>query len=606
MKVAASKGDRILGVFMLVAALVYLSHFVPRGWIPHDEGMLGQGADYILRGGIPHIDYEEPYTGGLSWLYAALFRISGVDLLHVRWLLFVGASWATWLMYAIFRRYLRPTGAALATWVALAWSFPNYFAGLPSWWLLICALACVWAVIRYVETRKWRALIAAGLAVGVAIAIKQTGVYLLVALVLSLLHDGDSNTVSSWLASVERLVRWGAGVSASVIAVLILAPRVFHAEGLYLLVPAVACAMTLFRPVERDAKPSHARSPLAQVLVATAVAALPLACLLTPYAARHRLWDFVHGSFFLPRERLAFASAPMPDVRAIITGVPLLALVFAVPRSGSVSRAAILPPMLWATAILLPIVALWNVLSYQIIWQSSRAFAALVPVAICWRLASGRIRHPEQRAVLFVSAAMLAWASLNQFPFAAPVYFSYVAPLAVVAAVAAASAESRLERRTLLPWAAMLLLFAVVSSNRAYIESLGAFHAPRRFDSALDLPRAHLKLGRSEAQEYRRLVLSIDFRLRAGGGPLIAGPDCPEVYFLAGQINPSGTLFEFFSQNPIDRGADEDIAAWSRGEVIVLNHAPHFSVPLSERLTAKLRREFPSGEDIGRFELRWR
>ena len=179
MTVGASKAHRVAGALMVVAALAYLVPFVPRGWVPHDEGMIGQSAERVLQGGIPHIDYEEPYTGGLSWLYAGVFKVSGVDLLNVRWLLFAGAALASWLMYVIFRRYLAPAAAGLATWVAVGWSFPNYFAGLPSWWLLVCALACMWALIRHVETRQWQDVAVGGLAAGVAIAIKQTGIYLL-------------------------------------------------------------------------------------------------------------------------------------------------------------------------------------------------------------------------------------------------------------------------------------------------------------------------------------------------------------------------------------------------------------------------------------------
>ena len=604
MKVAASKGHRIVGVIMIVAALAYLVPFVPRGWIPHDEGMLGQSAYRVLQGDIPHIDYEEAYTGGLSWLYAAVFKISGVDLLNVRWLLLAAASWAACLIYAIIRRYLRPTGAALATWVALTWSFPNYFAGLPSWWLLICALACVWAVIRHVETRRFRYIVAAGLAVGLAMAIKQTGVYLLVALVLSLLYDGGrSSRASSWFVRMEHLVRWGAAATAIVFAAVILVPRIFRAEGLYLFLPAVACAVVLFLPVERDSESSYARSPLTLVCLATAVAVLPLACLLIPYVIQHRLWDFAYGAALLPGKRLAFASAPMPAAWAIITGIPLLALVFPAPRSGFGSRSTFLKSLLWAAAILLPIVALWNVASYQVIWQSSRAFAALLPIAICWRLASGQIRQPEQRPILFVSAAMLAWTSLNQFPFAASIYFCYVAPLVVIAGIAAASAESSLRRHAMLSWAVMLLLFAVLSANRGYIESLGQFHDPRRFDVALKLPRAHLKVGGGDAGLYWRLLISIERHLR--GGQLIAGPDCPEVYFLLGLVNPSGTLFDFFSEDAAGRHED-DMAVWVKGAVIVLNHEPHFSPAPSSRLITRLRREFPNGQGVGRFEVRWR
>ena len=117
------------------------------------------------------------YTGGLSWFYAGVFQVSGVELVHIRWVLFAGALVATWFLYALLRRYLKPIGAGLGTWVGLAWSFPNYFAGLPSWWLLIFALGSTWSLVRYGETRKVRYVALAGLSAGTAIAIKQTGIY---------------------------------------------------------------------------------------------------------------------------------------------------------------------------------------------------------------------------------------------------------------------------------------------------------------------------------------------------------------------------------------------------------------------------------------------
>src|SRR4030095_824785 len=108
--------SRMLGALVVVAALAYLIPFVARGWVPHDEGMLAQSADRVLHGALPHVDYEEQYTGGLTYLYAALFRLAGVDLVHVRWVLFVAATGAMWLTYAVTRRKLPPLRAAVGAW----------------------------------------------------------------------------------------------------------------------------------------------------------------------------------------------------------------------------------------------------------------------------------------------------------------------------------------------------------------------------------------------------------------------------------------------------------------------------------------------------------
>lgn len=532
MKVPASKGHAFFAVLMLVAALAYLVPFVPRGWIPHDEGMLGQSAERVLQGGVPHVDYEESYTGGLTYFYAAVFKISGVDLLHLRWTLFAGAAVAVWLTYLILRRYLQPVGAALGTWVALAWSFPNYFAPIPSWWLLVCALGCLWAFLRYLETEQWHYVALAGLLAGLAVAVKQTGLYLLVALVMSVLYEGgrSGRNSSAVLTGVERGLRWGAAAVPLAAATVILAPRIFNAEGLYLFCPVAACAIMLLLP-SQDRASAESQPQLAPALIVGASMALPLMVLLIPYLVEHRLWDLVYGAVILPRKRLDFAGTPMPSAAVMLTGLPMLALVLPVRRQFVLSSQYLFQFLLWAAAISLPILGLWYITPYQLIWQSTRALAALLPLAICYCLARRRIEDPTQRRFLFASASTLAWISLNQFPFAAPIYFCYVTPLALIAGVALCGTSSRLRSRTILPWTAMMLLFTMLSSHRAYIETLGVLHAPRRFDARLNLPRAHLKVSPDDVETYRRVVFSIARHGR--GGQLLAGPDCPEVYFLS-------------------------------------------------------------------------
>src|SRR5262249_49792949 len=130
----------------------------------------------------------------------------------------------------------------------------------------------------------------------------------------------------------------------------------------------------------------------------------------------------------------------------------------------------------------------------------------------------------------------------------------------------------------------------------------GVAHEVRRFDGPLALPRAHLMVGEGEARAYQAVMASIANHYR--GGTLIAGPDCPEVYFLAGLVNPSGALFDFFGN--AGQLMDEDVSRWLKGDVIIVNHAPHFTPKPSEALLGALRREFTHGEDVGRFEIRWR
>ena len=70
-------------------------------------------------------------------------------------------------------------------------------------------------------------------------------------------------------------------------------------------------------------------------------------------------------------------SMPMPGAFMIVTGIPLLALVFAAPDGRRILKSRFGKSAYWVAAGVLPIVALWNVVTYQIIWHSTRAFASL-------------------------------------------------------------------------------------------------------------------------------------------------------------------------------------------------------------------------------------
>lgn len=591
---------------MIAVSLAYLLLFVPRGWVPHDEGMIGQSAERVLRGGIPHVDYEEPYTGGLTWLYAAVFRFGGIDVLTLRWVLFAGASLAQLVTYSILRRYLAPVAAALISWLALVWSFPNFFAGLPSWWILICALCCLWAFVRYVETGTiWYAALA-GLATGVAIIVKQTGVYLLVALVMSLLYEGSGgNELATPMSRTARVVRGGIAVSVFLFALAILRSRLALSEMLYLLLPVAACSRLLVSSGDRIPA-TQGRTGLSAVIVAVTFAALPFACFAAPYAIHRQLPSLINGLLILPQKRLMFASMDMPSAQFILLGIPLVALLTPFPdfTHPSPLRGHLLVLASCIVALTLSIASVYNIWSYQIMWQSSRAFAALLPLVACWRLISGHIHDISQQRILFALCSMLAWASLVQFPFSAPIYFCYIAPLAIVAGAAAADLCPPQRRLALGAWGLQLLIFAVVTMNRGYVYNLGQGHVPQALNVDMDLSRAHLRVSADDALTYRRLVALI--ARHAGDGHLIAGPDCPEVYFLTGRFNPSGTLFDFFSDKAPAVEGLADTERWAGTNVIVLNHQPAFSPERSTGLMSEIRKVFPAGESVGKFEVRWR
>ena len=53
-------------------------------------------------------------------------------------------------------------------------------------------------------------------------------------------------------------------------------------------------------------------------------------------------------------------------------------------------------------------------------------------------------------------------------------------------------------------------------------------------------------------------------------------------------------------------GGPQEFDAWSKADVIVVNHVPIFSPALPNDLMEDLRHVFPHDENIGAFEVRWR
>jgi hypothetical protein len=165
----------------LAVTIAYLSALGSQGWIAHDEGLLAHSAERVLTGEIPHIDFQDPYTGGLSYWHAKVFSVLGTSLSSLRTMLITVATMAVIAWFLIAARFLPPVSASVVTLVCLVWSFPNYFAALPSWYNLMFASWTMWAILKYSDELKPRFLVVAAFAIGLSILCKITGIYVLAA-----------------------------------------------------------------------------------------------------------------------------------------------------------------------------------------------------------------------------------------------------------------------------------------------------------------------------------------------------------------------------------------------------------------------------------------
>ena len=194
--------------------------------------------------------------------------------------------------------------------------------------------------------------------------------------------------------------------------------------------------------------------------------------------------------------------------------------------------------------------------------------------------------------------------TLTQFPFMAPVYFCYVVPLVLLAAIATLRHFG--QAGGLLPAVvlAALVVFGVRQIATQSLLSLGKTYERDPQVAILDERRASIRLLPGFASDYRR-VQTLVSRHR-NGDAIFAGPDAPELYYLTDSRNPTPSIMDFLDTTGSTRGS-------RLIELLIRRDHPSSSsttTPISRRrlesnVVAKIRSMYGHGERVNYFEVRW-
>ena len=592
---------------VLAASAVYVGLRLDRGWVPHDEGMIGVNAERVLRGELPHRDFDESYTGGLTALHAAAFRVLGTRLTSPRLVLFVAFLAFTAAAYAIAARTLAPAGAALAALLAVAWSFPNYFASMPSWYVLAFAVLTVLALLRERDTGRRGWLFAAGLCAGASLLVLVVGLYAVAAALLYLAFAECEAARRRPLGPgrIGFFLFQAASVAAFLAVLLLLVRRSLTPMGLLQLVaPSAAVAAALlvraWRVRGRASLGERAGALARLALPFLAGVAVPVAALAAVYASGGGLADLYRGVFVLPMRQISTATAPFPPLSSAAAAIPYALLLYVSARRGAALGRAGVAALGVALAAVLVLSSSEEV--YRGVFHSARSLGVVAALVGAATLVADGWRTPpagDGEGFLLLSAAALL--ALLQFPFAAPIYFCYAAPLIVLALAAIVPPRARPAHAAA---AAFYLAFAVWRLNPGYIWTLGVRPDPYGPLARLENPRAGLRVPESDARTYADIVDAVRRRTPEDGF-VYAAPDCPEVYYLSARRNPTRDVFEYLRPAPPPEALLRRLRE-TMVSVVVINERPDYSPALDAATRAALASEFPREASVGRFQVRWK
>jgi len=575
-----------------------------------DDPVFAHQAERVLQGEIPHVDYHEVYTGGLSHLGALAMRIFGVHLMAPRYALFgFFCAWVPAFWY-VARRFSGPLAASLLTVLAVSWSTPLYPSPVPSWYNLFFATFGVAALMRYVEMRRSRWLFLAGICGGLSLLVKVSGLYFIAAAGLFLLfdeqeeHRGASSFSRAWAVSVAVT----AGLLTFIFMLVETIRRLpYPVEYYNFLVPgeAVGCLL-LYREwmvprASTGARVSGLASRFAPFLVGVL---LPVLIFLLPYVLRGTVHQLVNGILVLPQARLTtYVVLPLPIYFALYS-VPFLAVLVLDHSLKSVSLRRYAVVAIAAGLGIFLLICLRNLLVARRVFLSASSSIPLMIVACAAFLFIRPEAWRPRTSQFFLLVATLALCSLTQFPFSGPFYFCYIAPLLILLLAAFVRRDGAQRFSLALPVAVFFLLFAIL---RAGPEGFYAtqLSAPSFAMKPFVAERARGVYGGTYLVDTVERVTS-EVARRCAGAPIYAGPNAAGFYFLTGCRNATPDIFEFVS------GPDGEADAILRRidaagvQVVVLSHQSGMSGPPPVRLEQGLSARFPQSEWIGPFEIRWK
>src|SRR5690349_4524098 len=344
----------ILFVIVWAISAVLLFQRLDRGWVSHDEGLIGQTAERVIAGELPHRDFDDVYTGGLAYLNAGAMKAFGMNVRSPRIMLVVLflASLPAFFWAAL--RFGSPVAAAVTTLAAVAWSIPNYIASLPSWYNVIFAVLGTAALLRFVDVERRRWLFIGGVCGGLSFLMKLVGLYFVAAALLYFVlreQEGDGKPqpldAAPSAAGTESTAYSAFLICCLAVFVIGLVGLVARMDGsgylMHFVLPGGALAAALvYNERGVNTRRGSSRERFARLmrlaLPFLAGVAVPIAIFLVPYVASGAVGDLFRGVFITPARRLTFAQGPPLSMRhglATLTVVALMLVAKRLPRGGT-------------------------------------------------------------------------------------------------------------------------------------------------------------------------------------------------------------------------------------------------------------------------------
>ena len=198
----------------------------------------------------------------------------------------------------------------------------------------------------------------------------------------------------------------------------------------------------------------------------------------------------------------------------------------------------------------------------------------------------------------FLWSTMTYAVSLVQFPYAGTFYFFYAAPMGVLLVLSLTRVQPRLVQRLTFVAGVLILAFLICRLHHPNPALAGKISNRWPPVAVLDLPRCRVWMRAGQAELYQRLVKIIHQHSRSGAA-IYAGPDCPEVCFLAERSSCTRSCYGLFADEESDLGQGlKERLERDDVSIAVVNLYGEFTRELPASLLQVLNERFPYQREL--------
>lgn len=552
---------RLAPYAFLAAVWLALLPVLDIGWSAVDDGALSHAADRINQGDLPHRDFYDPYTGGLSLLNSVVLRTLGYDLLSLRYPLWVLLGLWMFALFGLARRLLSPAEASLAVGGLAAVSFLMHMTPMPSWYNLMLGTLALLCTIKFAETsgRFW--LVLAGLAIGVSFLAKSAGLFLGLAVGFVLC----ARAVRSGIQHQVLIARGLMVLGALSVGVLLSTSMSLNRQFFFLL------PICLFIASEWKPRPhSVGNGPVAleaELGLVSLGMAVPIG-LFAVYFWQNEALSHLFSSLTRTPGIILQVSADAPDMAQVL--LPALFGVVVWRVSLGTGREQVYVGMCVTGVVVAGyMIEPWTVLLAGL-WLAE--WTCFYTGVLYFAHSTRRMAMPPLAVVVVVAGAV--GFALIGFPAFNEYYAFYMLPLGGIGVVVVTKLMSWRACRPLLAGMAMFLAVFAFAKLEGRWMTLAPSDEEIGYVS-LEGERGGIRIPKY-FDFYNEMIHQVQENA-ATGEMFIAGPDSPEIYFLTGLRNETPILFDGLATGLGSEVNTLSVLESGRAGLFVRNNAPIMS-----------------------------